>query len=167
MSGASADVLAGLPMVVLIDNRSASAAEIVAGALQDYGRAVVFGTRSFGKGSVQTVYWLPGGEAVRLTTARYFRPSGATVDCVGIAPNVEIPPAPPFAAGAEGRAGGKPYLGRPSCSIAIAPPLETTPVATLCPEVAADAPDRPLECAIVALRTRRLSTSVRTRAASD
>ncbi|PWC52659.1 hypothetical protein TSO221_13470 [Azospirillum sp. TSO22-1] len=163
-SGASADVLAGLPMAVLINNRSASAAEIVAGALQDYQRAVVFGTRSFGKGSVQTVYWLPGGEAVRLTTARYFRPSGGVVDCVGIAPNVEIRPAPSSEAGAEGRAGGKPYLGRPPCSIAIAPPLETTPAAALCPEVAADAPDRPLDCAIAALRMRRLSASVQTRA---
>lgn len=166
-SGASADVLAGLPMAVLIDNRSASAAEIVAGALQDHQRAVVFGTRSFGKGSVQTVYWLPGGEAVRLTTARYFRPSGAMVDCVGIAPNVEIRPAPPAEAGAGGRAGGKPYLGRPPCSVAIAPPLETAPAAALCPEIAADVPDRSLDCAIAALRTRRLSASVHTRAATD
>ncbi|WP_431861277.1 S41 family peptidase [Azospirillum sp.] len=166
-SGASADLLAGLPMAVLINDRSASAAEIVAGALQDYQRAVVFGTRSFGKGSVQTVYWLPGGEAVRLTTARYFRPSGAAVDCVGIAPNVEVRPAPSVAAGAAGRAGGSPYFGRPPCSIAISPPLETMPAAALCPEVAADAPDRPLDCALVALRTRRLSASVQTRAAAD
>lgn len=156
VSGASADLLAGLPMAVLIDSRSASAAEIVAGALQDHRRAIVFGTRSFGKGLVQTVYWLPGGEAVRLTTARYIRPSGATVDCVGIAPNVEIRPTPSSEAADEGHMDGKPPFGRPPCSIAIAPPVESVPAASLCPEVAAGAPDRPLDCAITALRARRL-----------
>ncbi|MES2693057.1 MAG: S41 family peptidase [Verrucomicrobiota bacterium] len=79
-----------LPTAILINAGSASAAEIVTGALKDTGRAVVVGERSFGKGSVQSVFKLEGGEGMRLTTARYYTPGGATIHERGIAPHVEV-----------------------------------------------------------------------------
>lgn len=86
------DMLSGVPMVVLIDAGSASAAEVVAGALQDRKRALVMGTTSFGKGSVQTVIPLKGGRdgALRLTTARYYTPGNRSIQGVGIEPDVEV-----------------------------------------------------------------------------
>lgn len=84
------DLTGGVPIIVLINGGSASASEIVAGALQDQGRAIVMGTRSFGKGSVQTIIPLSGNGAMRLTTSRYYTPSGRSIQATGIEPDIEV-----------------------------------------------------------------------------
>ena len=84
------DIIPGTPLVLLVNNGSASSSEIVSGALQDHHRALLLGTRTFGKGSVQTVIPLPGNGAMRLTTARYYTPSGRSIQGLGIEPDVHV-----------------------------------------------------------------------------
>lgn len=86
------DILNGIPIVVLVNGGSASASEIVAGALQDHSRAVIMGSKSFGKGSVQTIYPMSSKTAVKITTARYFTPSGRSIQAEGIKPDIEVAP---------------------------------------------------------------------------
>ena len=92
-SAKAGDILKGLPIVVMINDGSASASEIVAGALQDHKRAIILGEKSFGKGSVQTLIPLAKYGAMRLTTARYYTPSGRSIQAKGIEPDVEVKPA--------------------------------------------------------------------------
>jgi carboxyl-terminal processing protease len=84
------DSLNGAPLIILINGGSASASEIVAGAMQDHKRAIIMGTKSFGKGSVQTIQELQNGSAVKITTARYFTPNGRSIQAKGIMPDIEL-----------------------------------------------------------------------------
>lgn len=84
------DILEGAPLVVLVNGRTASAAEVVAGALKDHQRAVIMGSRTFGKGSVQSILPMGNGSALKLTTARYFTPSGISIQAGGILPDVVL-----------------------------------------------------------------------------
>jgi carboxyl-terminal processing protease len=133
------DIGGSLPVVVLTNNGTASAAEIVAGALQDDRRALVLGTQSFGKGSVQTLFPLPGNGAIRLTTARYYTPSGRSIQGVGITPNVEVQetrtPAPHF--GPEHEADLRHILTNEGSTPAAnpPPPADLPPIAQQIPKL--------------------------------
>jgi carboxyl-terminal processing protease len=87
------DLIDGKPLIVLINGGSASASEIVSGALQDHHRAILMGTKSFGKGSVQSIIPIPNHGAIRLTTARYYTPSGRSIQAKGIDPDIQVEPA--------------------------------------------------------------------------
>ena len=93
------DMLDGAPIVILADSGTASAAEVLAGALRDHQRALVMGTPSFGKGSVQTVLPMDNGDSLKMTTARYYTPSGVSIQASGIVPDVELPENASLAAG--------------------------------------------------------------------
>ncbi len=100
-SATPGDLAEGKPLVVLINGGSASASEIVAGALQDHRRAVLVGTKSFGKGSVQTIMPMQGNGAIRLTTARYYTPSGRSIQALGVEPDIIVEFVPPVPADPE------------------------------------------------------------------
>lgn len=139
----SAELLAGLPMVVLLDRKSASASELVAAALQENGRATVMGQLSFGKGSVQTTYALGEGQgAVKITSALYYGPLGRTVNKSGVVPDVELlVPAAPLSANA----------GAQTSPIPPNEPAARVPQ-TQC-ALATGVTDMPLSCALTFLQT--------------
>ena len=110
MDATPGDALNGAPIVILVNGGSASAAEIVAGALKDNHRAKLMGRTTFGKGSVQTVIPLPGDRAVKLTTSLYYTPSGISINHRGIAPDIELRARP------ESRRARRVAAGRPAAS---------------------------------------------------
>jgi carboxyl-terminal processing protease len=93
------DLIQGAPIVILADSGTASAAEVLAGALRDHRRALIMGSASFGKGSVQTVLPLDNGDSIKLTTARYYTPSGVSIQAAGIEPDVPLPESAELQAG--------------------------------------------------------------------
>lgn len=153
------DLSRGLPMVVLINEGSASASEIVAGALKDHNRAIIMGRRSFGKGSVQTIQPLPVEGALRLTTARYFAPSGHTIQARGVAPDIvltrlvpegaEEPQQIPREADLPGALGGDAMEERA--------PMVTVPREN-CPKAGPKSDDFELGCALTYLQSGSLAT---------
>ena len=146
------DLSRGLPMVVLINEGSASASEIVAGALKDQSRAVIMGRRSFGKGSVQVIQPLPVEGALRLTTARYFAPSGHTIQARGVGPDIVLTRAQPVDADPAAKMPREADLPRALDGDTMA---ERAALATLaresCPQAGPDGEDLELGCALAYL----------------
>jgi carboxyl-terminal processing protease len=110
------DMIEGRPMVVLVNGGSASASEIVAGALQDHRRAVIVGTNTFGKGSVQSVMPLPGNGAMRLTTSLYYTPSGRSIQALGVAPDILVEQREPIEVPRRKRAARPSAATRQACA---------------------------------------------------
>jgi carboxyl-terminal processing protease len=137
------DVLGGLPMVVLINGGSASASEIVAGALQDHKRAILMGTKSFGKGSVQSIIPLTGHGAMRLTTARYYTPSGRSIQAKGIEPDIEVKQARIEETQAAPRRGEADLRGALDAPRREEPPPEAKPPEAKPPEAKPGEPAQP------------------------
>lgn len=142
----SGDLARGLPMVVLINGGSASASEIVAGALQDHHRAFLMGVRSFGKGSVQTITPLPREGALKLTTQLYFSPSGRAIQALGVEPDIRIAPAEPGKLQREADLPGA-FPGTAAGTTMTRASLSESD----CP-AAGEKEDRPLGCALAFLR---------------
>ncbi|MDP9197605.1 MAG: S41 family peptidase [Pseudomonadota bacterium] len=137
MDAASGDLTHGAPIVVLVNEGSASASEIVAGALRDNGRAKLIGRRTFGKGSVQTVMQLSDGQALKLTTSRYFTPSGVSIHERGIEPDVVLPEPQGIVLGGDG-----PVVARDAEIRAAVAWLKTGNAALAVAQASQAAPDR-------------------------
>jgi carboxyl-terminal processing protease len=153
----AAEVLSGVPMVVLIDGRSASAAELVAAALQENGRATVMGQSSFGKGSVQAILALGEGKgALRLTTALYYGPSGRSVQRTGVGPDIELIASTSTAAPARRREGDRPQA-LPGIDAPL-PPKARVEQSHCAPAQAK--PDPALACAMAFLSAGGLDTFI-------
>lgn len=161
------DLSRGLPMVVLINEGSASASEIVAGALKDHNRAIIMGRRSFGKGSVQTIQPLPVEGALRLTTARYFAPSGHTIQARGVPPDIILTRAAPENADAPDQVRREADLPGALGGDAMA---ERAPEATVprenCPKAGPKNDDYELGCALTYLKSGSLSAFLETLAST-
>jgi carboxyl-terminal processing protease len=143
-----AELLAGVPMVVLIDGRSASASELLAAALQENGRATVMGRRSYGKGSVQTIVSLGADKgALRLTTALYHGPSGRSVQRTGVGPDIELVAAPENTTGTRRREGDR-ARALPGADEPLPPKASVVESRCVAPQAKADAA---LACALVFL----------------
>ena len=163
----SGDVAAGLPVVVLTNGGSASASEIVAGALQDQGRAIVMGTRTFGKGSVQTIIPLPMEGGLRLTTQLYYTPSGRAIQALGVEPDIVVsPPEDPEAAAKRRREADLPHA-IPAQNAGAGRTKATLAEADCPPAKDGEKEDRLLGCALDFLKAGSVEAFLRQRRTAE